>query len=176
MPADLDVAVDVDSEDWSVALSPGNETRLRALRLPLARSRSGPRRPRGPGREPDVAAVAAHDAARDGEPEPAPSGLAAARCFEAHEGLEHPLQFRLGDPRALVLDDDAGQAAAVSSCAALKLAMYRCERTASTPTHSLGRPPGVLGGGGGGGESGNRVPDLQEHVLLGSRQRAEQFE
>ena len=39
----------------------------------------------------DVSSVAADDAPRDGEPEPAASGVAAARYLEAHEGLEHPL-------------------------------------------------------------------------------------
>ena len=54
----------------------------------------------------DVAAVAAHDAARDGTPEAASSGIAAARCFEPHEGLKHPSQVGRRYPRPFVLDDD----------------------------------------------------------------------
>ena len=55
----------------------------------------------------DVAAVTAHDAARDGEPEPAAAGVAATRRFQPHKGLEHPLQVFLRDPRTFVLDDNA---------------------------------------------------------------------
>ena len=50
---------------------------------------------------------AAHDAARYGGTEAAAPGVAAARRLEPHEGLEHPLQLGLRDPRALVLNDDA---------------------------------------------------------------------
>ena len=51
--------------------------------------------------------MAPHDAARDGKPEPAAAGVAAARRLESHEGLEHPLHVGLRDPRPLVLDDNA---------------------------------------------------------------------
>ena len=84
--------------------APRRGSRARAGRRRLHPARSRPPQSRQRGRraqpalgavlEPDVAAVAVHDAARDGEPEPAPSALAAARRFEPGEGREHPLQNR----------------------------------------------------------------------------------
>ena len=54
-----------------------------------------------------VAAMRAQDAARDGEAEAGTAGLAAARGFEPHEGLEDALEVGGRDSRAVVLDDNA---------------------------------------------------------------------
>ena len=61
----------------------------------------------------------------------------------------------------------------MSGSPTLTLAAYGSEQTAPALRHSLGRSQSARQGRGG---FCDRVPDFQEYVLLGSRQRAEQFE
>ena len=51
-------------------------------------------------------AVGLHDLLDDGQPEPAAAGVAGARLVEPDEPLEDPLALVLGDPGAVVLDDE----------------------------------------------------------------------
>ena len=58
------------------------------------------------GFEPQIAALAVHEVARDGEAEAEPARVGVARRVEAVKGAEHVLALLFGDAGSVVVDQD----------------------------------------------------------------------